>query len=533
VVTTTSGGVTGGLGDGTGVIVELPSEGEVAPSVDFDNAPSDFFNDDGCGPTDNDCYRSEEFASPIAGGSTSEYQTIGFDAEATVSQFRWRGIVAADLTDAVQQPPNAGVELSGPASGLEGTTATIQVTVENTRNSDLTDVELTVDLDPQGSLVDAGGLGGSFPQLTTTIATLAAGATETFDIQINLGSSADSPNTTTATIAAAGDDDPADNTATFEITVNPDVPPPSDPNVFGVFVDGSGNAISQAEAGSQVFLQVCSIETTQAFQADLTNLAGAGIASSTEFNAVADGAGACASTGNDVINQFTAGALTDPHNFQSFSISPTPGTGVQGIALIGLTLPATAGAFSPTLNVSTLAEFPNGDVITPEVEIAPFTITEGSTGGQDYQPTLAVSTLAEFPNGVTITPSASNVFTAWVDLSGAEISGPVAPGTTVILQVCSIETTQAYQSDLTDLAGATLNSSGDFDSTTDGVGACASGGTDVVNQFTGGALTDPHNFQSFSISATPGTGVQGIAEISITLPAGSDDLTLLPAQITN
>ena len=96
--------MTGGQGDGTGVVVELPNQGNVAPSVDFDGAPHNFFNDQACAATDNDCYRYEEFASPLVGGSTSAFQTIGFDAEATVSQFRARMIVAADLLDST---PNA------------------------------------------------------------------------------------------------------------------------------------------------------------------------------------------------------------------------------------------------------------------------------------------------------------------------------------------------------------------------------------------------------------------------------------------
>jgi hypothetical protein len=103
VVTQTPGQVTGN--GGTTVLVELPNRGLVAPSVDWDVAPFNFFNDTGCGPTSNDCYRSETFSSTtgtpmIAGGATSQKRNIGFDHDPTVSQFRARLIVAGDLEDA-------------------------------------------------------------------------------------------------------------------------------------------------------------------------------------------------------------------------------------------------------------------------------------------------------------------------------------------------------------------------------------------------------------------------------------------------
>ncbi|MEO8295734.1 MAG: hypothetical protein ABI613_09480, partial [Gemmatimonadota bacterium] len=74
VVTVTSGGVSTG-GDGTDVIVELPSFGQIAPSSDWDGAPFNFFNDTGCPAGANDCYRYETYAQPLVAGSTSESQT--------------------------------------------------------------------------------------------------------------------------------------------------------------------------------------------------------------------------------------------------------------------------------------------------------------------------------------------------------------------------------------------------------------------------------------------------------------------------
>lgn len=56
VVTETPGGVaTDPDGDGTVVVVEQGNFGEVAPSVDWDVEPFNFFNDEACDETSNDC----------------------------------------------------------------------------------------------------------------------------------------------------------------------------------------------------------------------------------------------------------------------------------------------------------------------------------------------------------------------------------------------------------------------------------------------------------------------------------------------
>lgn len=103
VVTTTNGGTSVG-GDGTDVIVELPNRGAVESSIDWNGtgaagggAPHNFFNDAGCAPGASDCYRYEAFTVPLAGGATTEARTVGFDIDPTVSNFRARLIVAADL----------------------------------------------------------------------------------------------------------------------------------------------------------------------------------------------------------------------------------------------------------------------------------------------------------------------------------------------------------------------------------------------------------------------------------------------------
>jgi hypothetical protein len=97
VVTETPGGGSGGTND---VVVELPNAGAVAPSIDWDLAPFNFFNDAGCPAGAKDCYRSEVFAQPLLGGATSAGRQVGFDHEPTVLQFRVRMILAGDLEDA-------------------------------------------------------------------------------------------------------------------------------------------------------------------------------------------------------------------------------------------------------------------------------------------------------------------------------------------------------------------------------------------------------------------------------------------------
>lgn len=134
-VTTTSGGVSVG-GDGTDVIIELPNRGQTAPSTDWNGdgtagsgAPFNFFNDADCSAAGaNDCYRWEAYASPLAAGATSTAQTVGFDIDPTVANFRARLIVAADLQNSGPAPVGtvAGTVTSPSAGPIVG--ATIAVT---------------------------------------------------------------------------------------------------------------------------------------------------------------------------------------------------------------------------------------------------------------------------------------------------------------------------------------------------------------------------------------------------------------------
>ncbi|MGH7575336.1 MAG: PKD domain-containing protein [Longimicrobiales bacterium] len=126
VVTETPGGVSvDPESDGTVVVIERENLGQVAPSVDWDVEPFNFFNDAACDETSNDCYRSETFnaGTGIPASQTSEGRTIGFDHDPTVSQFRVRMILAGDLEDAEpgeNVPPIADAD--GPYTGVVGDT---------------------------------------------------------------------------------------------------------------------------------------------------------------------------------------------------------------------------------------------------------------------------------------------------------------------------------------------------------------------------------------------------------------------------
>lgn len=133
---------TGGTTDSSNVvIVELPSHGEVMPSTDFNGdgatltgAPFNFFNDTGCPAGENsaanaaaDCFRYEAFSGPLGPSSSTAFQEIGFVIDPTVSQFRARMIVAADLESAT---PATAATLSGVVSSpVLGPLANVTVSV--------------------------------------------------------------------------------------------------------------------------------------------------------------------------------------------------------------------------------------------------------------------------------------------------------------------------------------------------------------------------------------------------------------------
>lgn len=112
---TSTGGISVG-GEGNEVIVEAPSYGAVTPSTDWDNAPHNFFNDEGCGAGSNDCFRSETF-NPIPGLATSETRVVGIDADPTVGNFRVRMIVAANLRAAATPLGSIAGTVSSPQRG--------------------------------------------------------------------------------------------------------------------------------------------------------------------------------------------------------------------------------------------------------------------------------------------------------------------------------------------------------------------------------------------------------------------------------
>lgn len=155
-VTTTSGGTSVG-GDGTTVIIDLPSRGEVATGASWDGdgtagsgAPHNFFNDASCAAGSSDCFRWEAYGElipdtraaagamtrGIASLATSAARSVSFDIDPTVGQFRARLIVAADLMAAV--PPRGDI-IGNVSSPQRGALAGVQVTVDGVAGSQTTD----------------------------------------------------------------------------------------------------------------------------------------------------------------------------------------------------------------------------------------------------------------------------------------------------------------------------------------------------------------------------------------------------------
>jgi hypothetical protein len=201
VVTQTPGGATT-IGDGTDVLVELPNRGVVAPSVDWDVAPFNFFNDAGCGPSSNDCYRSETFnaaSGEIVGGATSEIRVVGFDHDPTVSQFRVRMIVSGDLEDAT---PNAlpVAEAAGPYTGNVGSPTTL---AGSGTDPDGTIVAFNWDFDADGQFDDSSSPTGPF--------TCTAQGTFTLTLQVRDNRSATDTDPATITCGAAINNPPVAN----------------------------------------------------------------------------------------------------------------------------------------------------------------------------------------------------------------------------------------------------------------------------------------------------------------------------------
>ena len=181
-VLTTSGGAGA---SGNEVLVELPSNGNVNPSPDWNgNAspdqasfpalpgvggnPFNFFNDGSCTAAPpaggvSDCFRYETFG-PIPAGATSTARRVGFDIDGSVGQFRARLIVAADLRSGIAPTGTVAGIVSSPQRGpLSG----VSVQVSGVANPLVTDAA--------GAFSTSVGIGPR--SVTILTATLPAGCT--------------------------------------------------------------------------------------------------------------------------------------------------------------------------------------------------------------------------------------------------------------------------------------------------------------------------------------------------------------------
>jgi hypothetical protein len=98
--------------------------GSAIPNSDWDNAPTNFFNDfASCGGSGgSDCYRWESFASPLYAGEASETRTVGFNLDKAAQNVSAYIVVAADLRDNPQQKATIASEATncGEVIELEG-----------------------------------------------------------------------------------------------------------------------------------------------------------------------------------------------------------------------------------------------------------------------------------------------------------------------------------------------------------------------------------------------------------------------------
>jgi hypothetical protein len=432
VVTETPGGATGGLEDGTVVVVELPNGGAVAPSTNWDVAPHNFFNDSDCPAGATDCYRSEPFAQPLLGGATSAGRQIGFDHEPTVVQFRVRMILAGDLQDATPNtPPTA--EAGGPYTGARGVAITLAGSGTDP-DAGGSIASFAWDYDADGQFDDATGATPTFTCPAGGAVTLTLrvvdnrGAGDTDDATVTCTDAAPTaeaggPYTgfigTPITLAGSGTDDgtiasfawdldndgafddsalqnpsftcTATAAATVRLQVRDDAAQTDDDNatvncsaaadgvVNGRWVNTAGAPITTVAAGATVRLQLdANMGTNGIDLVDATLNYSSALASATASADLTCNVGSsCPSgTGNqtDRLTTFTgntsnAGAVL----FSNFSTSGN-GTGIQGFAEITFTVSA-AGTLSPTLSPFTAAANGGATTLNLSINIPALTIT--------------------------------------------------------------------------------------------------------------------------------------------------------------
>jgi hypothetical protein len=130
-------------------------------------------------------------------------------------------------------------------------------------------------------------------------------------------------------------------------------------NILGGWTNAQGAPITTASKGQTVVLEVCTnISDTQAFQATLaSDTTIASRTTLTDLAASVAGVVLCQGS-NDVVSEFTGG-VGNPQSFQVFSLSPSAGTGRQGVMRATYVIkPATAAtAFNVTLTFQVWSRF--------------------------------------------------------------------------------------------------------------------------------------------------------------------------------
>lgn len=460
VVTETPGSVSA---DGNAVTVELPNQGEVAPSVDFDGAPLNFFNDSACGPQDNDCYRYELFPAPLLGGGMTIFQTIGFDVEPTVSTFRARLLLAGDVE---QSPVNAwGVW-----------TDTLGAPISTAQVGDVVELQLCFEPLPGPEGADAVQL--EFRRLQGAVALLA----QDLDAQTQGTGSCRGQSTDRLELRGASLT-PDRNILQAWVQQAPGFgiqgvgrvrvrllePGAVQPSAGGYYVPGRPQVPLLFDMGT--------LTVTGLSGANLPPVARAGSPYTVDVGATAtlDGSGSTDVDGTIVSWTWGFSDGTPPRSGPQVDLP----CAVEGTRVVTLTVVDDAGAQSSSTT-------------TLSCEI----------------------------------PGIIKVYGVWTDGEGRPIDSAPA-GSTVRLQICASERAEmvAFQSDLRFSQNLDSFESSDLVAEVEGVGECANpGGRDPVSSFTSSLLIDADRvlFQNFRLTIEPGTGRQGLGEFRFRAPsAGS------------
>jgi hypothetical protein len=217
----------------------VTGSGSIEASSDWDGSPFPFFISSSCKGGASDCYRFEEFVSPLAAGATSAAHNVGYEVDKSITTFDVVLLLAADLQNVAAAP--AAISLSRTALNFESafgvmSATTADVVVTNAGGGTITGLTVNV---TYGAGQVVGWLSGAAVTLSSTTApavlTLAPTAVFLTDDTYNA----------TVEISAPGiSNSPQTVAVTLVVTGSPIAP-------FAIYVSGSDpDAVDDASCGT-------------------------------------------------------------------------------------------------------------------------------------------------------------------------------------------------------------------------------------------------------------------------------------------